>query len=151
MYTFRLALAHLEKYRPRVLYLALGETDDWAHDQRYDRVLQTLERTDAWFKELWTWLQNAPQYRDNTAILITVDHGRGRTASDWGRHGKDIDGAEETWAAFIGPDWPRRGEWEGGPALRTNQFAATLAKAAGVDLRQDIPDAGAPIHELWTR
>lgn len=151
MYTFRLALAHLRSARPRVLYLALGETDDWAHDERYDRVLQTLERTDAWFRELWTWLQSDPQYRDNTAILVTVDHGRGRTPKDWGRHGQDIDGAEETWAAFIGPDWPRRGEWSGGPEIRTSQFAATLAKAAGVDLRQDIPEAGEPIAELWKR
>jgi hypothetical protein len=151
MYTFRLALAHLKAFRPRVLYLALGETDDWAHGERYDRVLQTLQRTDAWFRELWSWLQSDPQYRDNTAILITVDHGRGRTAKDWGRHGKDIDGAQETWAAFIGPDWPRRGEWSGGPEIRANQFAATLAKAAGVDLRADIPEAGAPIEALWTR
>jgi hypothetical protein len=151
MYTFRLALAHLQTHRPRVLYLALGETDDWAHGERYDRVLQTLERTDAWFRELWTWLQSDPQYRDNTAILITVDHGRGRTAVDWGRHGKDIDGAEETWAAFIGPDWPRRGEWSGGPELRANQFAATLAKVMGVDFSQEVPGAGTPIAELWAR
>lgn len=151
MYTFRLALAHLQTHRPRVLYLALGETDDWAHGERYDRVLQTLERTDAWFRELWTWLQSDAQYRDNTAILITVDHGRGRTAKDWGRHGNDIDGAEETWAAFIGPDWPRRGEWADGPALRANQFAATLAKALGVDFSQEVPGAGAPIAELWAR
>jgi hypothetical protein len=149
MYTFRLALAHLQAHRPRVLYLALGETDDWAHGGRYDRVLQTLERTDAWFRELWTWLQRDAQYRDNTAILITVDHGRGRTAKDWGRHGKDVDGAEETWAAFIGPEWPRRGEWPGGPELRASQFAATLAKVAGVDFNQDVPGAAEPIAELW--
>ena len=93
-----------------MLYLALGETDDWAHGERYDRVLQTLERTDAWFKELWTWLQADPQYRDNTAILITVDHGRGRTPQDWGKHGDKVDGAQETWLAAIGPDWPRRGD-----------------------------------------
>lgn len=151
MYTFRLALSHLQTHRPRVLYLALGETDDWAHGGRYDRVLQTLERTDAWFRELWTWLQSDGQYRDNTAILITVDHGRGRSAIDWGRHGKDVDGAEETWAAFIGPDWPRRGEWSEGPELRASQFAATLAKVVGVDFRQEVPGAGAPIAELWTR
>jgi hypothetical protein len=151
MYTVRLALAHLKTFRPRVLYLALGETDDWAHGNRYDRVLQTLERTDAWFRELWAWLQRDAQYRDNTTILITVDHGRGRTAKDWPRHGKDIDGAEETWAAFIGPDWPRRGEWAGGPAIHPSQFASTLAKAAGVDLRRDVPEAAAPIDVLWTR
>ena len=151
MYTFRLALAHMETARPRVLYLALGETDDWAHDERYDRVLQTLERTDAWFKELWTWLQADPQYRDNTAILITVDHGRGRTAKDWGKHGDTVDGAQETWLAAIGPDWPRRGEWTQAPDAFTNQIAATAAKAVGVDLREDIPNAGGPITYLWDR
>jgi len=150
MYTFRLALAHLETARPRVLYLALGETDDWAHDERYDRVLQTLERTDAWFKELWTWLQADPQYRDNTAILVTVDHGRGRTAKDWSKHGDTVDGAQETWLAAIGPDWPRRGEWTEAPDAFTNQIAATAAKAVGVDLREDIPNAGKPIEYLWS-
>ena len=149
MYTFRLALAHLQTARPRALYLALGETDDWAHDERYDRVLQTLERTDAWFQELWVWLQADPQYRDNTAILITVDHGRGRTPKDWGRHGDEVDGAQETWLAAIGPDWPRRGEWSNAPDAFTNQIAATGARALGLDLRADIPKAGAPIDYLW--
>lgn len=149
MYTFRLALSHLQTAHPRVLYLALGETDDWAHNGRYDRVLQTLERTDAWFKELWTWLQSDPQYRDNTAILITVDHGRGRTPADWNTHGEKVDGAQETWLAAIGPDWPRRGEWTEAPDAFTNQIAATGAKALGVDLRQDVPGAGAPIEYLW--
>jgi len=149
MYTFRLALAHLETARPRVLYVALDETDDWAHAERYDRVLQMLEHTDAWFKELWTWLQADPQYRDNTAILITVDHGRGRTAKDWDEHGHKVDGAQETWLAAIGPDWPRRGEWTQAPDAFTNQIAATAAKAVGVDLQEDIPKAGAPIEYLW--
>ena len=151
MYTFRLALAHLATARPRVLYLALGETDDWAHGGRYDRVLQTLGRTDAWFRELWTWVQADPQYRDNTAILITVDHGRGRTPEDWGKHGDTIDGAQETWLAAIGPDWPRRGEWTNAPDAFTNQIAATGARVLGVDLRNDIPNAAAPIEYLWTR
>ena len=149
MYTFRLAMSHLETARPRVLYLALGETDDWAHGERYDRVLQTLERTDAWFKELWTWLQADPQYRDNTAILITVDHGRGRTPQDWGKHGNEVDGAQETWLAAIGPDWPRRGEWTTAPDAFTNQIAATAARTLGVDLREELPNAGAPIEYLW--
>ena len=29
-YTFRFAMDHLARHKPRVLYLALGETDDWA-------------------------------------------------------------------------------------------------------------------------
>jgi len=151
MFTFRLAMSHLRTARPRVLYLALGETDDWAHGERYDRVLQTLALTDGWFKELWAFLQSDPQYRNNTSILITVDHGRGRTAADWGKHGETVDGAQETWLAAIGPDWPRRGEWSEAPDAYANQVAATLARTMGVDLRADIPGAGAPIDYLWSR
>jgi hypothetical protein len=149
MYTFRLAMAHLATERPRVLYLALGETDDWAHNRRYDRTLQSLALTDGYLRELWSWLQADPGYRDNTAILITVDHGRGRTPADWHSHGRDVDGAEVTWLAAIGPDWPRRGEWHGGPDAFASQVAATLARAAGIDLQAHIADAGPPIVELW--
>ena len=45
-YTFRFAMDHLARHRPRVLYLALGETDDWAHNGRYDRVLEAYARSD---------------------------------------------------------------------------------------------------------
>ena len=148
-YTFRLAMAYLKTARPRVLYVAFGETDDWAHDHRYDRVLQTLQRTDGYFRELLTWLQQDPAYRDNTAIIITVDHGRGHGPADWFGHGKDVDGAQETWMAAVGPDWPRRGEWADAPDAFTNQIAATLAKAAGEDYAAASPDAGKPIEYLW--
>ena len=60
-YTFRFAMDHLARHRPRVLYLGLGETDDWAHDGRYDRVLDTYTRSDEYLKQLWTWLQSQPE------------------------------------------------------------------------------------------
>ncbi len=93
VYTFRFAMDHLAAARPRALYLALGETDDWAHDGRYDRVLETYARTDAYLRELWTWLQADPEYRDRTHLLITTDHGRGRTTKDWRNHGAKVEGA----------------------------------------------------------
>jgi len=152
-FTFHFAMAHLASARPRVLYLMLGETDDWAHDRRYDRVLQTLALTDAWLKELWTWLQSQDDYRDKTTILITTDHGRGNTPDDWGSHGAKIEGAQYTWLAAIGPDFPQRGEWRDAPAVHTNQVAATLAAVLGVDADFAKKNAGAgkPIGVLLTR
>ena len=130
-YTFGLAVAHLRSERPRVVYLALGETDDWAHDGRYDRVLEALTRTDRHLEELWKWLQSQNDYRGRTHILITTDHGRGRTPADWRSHGAKIDGAQETWMAFVSADdaATRRvavGCWGGGnhEALHTNQGGA---------------------------
>ena len=108
-FTFRVAMAQLASHRPRVLYLALGETDDWAHDGRYDRVLEAYARSDAYLAQLWTWLQSQPDYKGNTHILITTDHGRGRTAKDWRDHGAKIEGAQHVWMAFASPAMARRG------------------------------------------
>ena len=143
-YTFYLAMAHLRAARPRVLYLAFDETDDWAHNGRYDRVLDALNRTDGYLKELWTWLQSQPEYQ-RTHILITTDHGRGRTNEEWRTHGAKIEGAQETWMAFVSPSMSQRGEWRNHPPLYTNQAAATIASWMGVDWTAGKPGVGKPI------
>jgi hypothetical protein len=145
-YTFGLALGHLESARPRVLYLALGETDDWAHDGRYDRVLETYARTDRYLQQLWTWLQAQDDYRGRTHLLITTDHGRGRAADDWRSHGAKIEGARHVWMAFVTPRLARRGEWSNHPPLSTSQAAATMAGWLGLDWRAQRPAAGQPIQ-----
>jgi hypothetical protein len=145
-YTFGLAMAHLRSARPRVLYLALGETDDWAHDGRYDRVLETYARTDEYLRQLWTWLQSQDDYRGRTHLLITTDHGRGRTPADWRSHGAKIDGAQDVWMAFVSPRLARRGEWAGHAPLSTSQAAATMAGWMGLDWNRRRPGAGKPIE-----
>ena len=144
-YTFRFAMDHLARHRPRVLYLALGETDDWAHDGRYDRVLEAFARTDEYLKHLWTWLQSQAEYRGRTHLLITTDHGRGRTPGDWKSHGKDVAGASETWMAFVSPSMSRRGEWSGHPPIVAAQVAATLVTWMGGDWKTFDPAAAPPV------
>lgn len=144
-FTFRLAMRHLATARPRILYLAFDETDDWAHDGRYDRVLDAYARTDAFLKELWTWLQNDEGYRGRTHVLITTDHGRGHTASDWRDHSAKVEGSQETWMAFASPKMSARGEWSGETALTTSQVAATLSQWLGVDWNALHPRAGRAI------
>jgi hypothetical protein len=143
-YTFYLAMSHFRTARPRVIYLAFDETDDWAHGGRYDRVLDALSRTDGYLKELWTWLQSQPEYQ-RTHILITTDHGRGRTAEDWKGHGAKVEGAQDTWIAFISPAMTARGEWRDHAALHTNQVAATIASWMGVDWTAGRPGVGRAI------
>jgi hypothetical protein len=150
-YTFQLAMIHLRAFRPRVLYVALDETDDWAHDGRYDRVLDSLHTIDDYLRELWTFLQQDARYRDRTALVITVDHGRGVTPADWRTHGSRVAGAEQIWIAFAGPDWPRRGEWRDAQPVYQNQVAATLADALGIDYAKEHPAAGRPITQLRER
>jgi len=145
-FTFDVAMTHLAAARPRLLYLALDETDDWAHDARYERLLDAYARTDQYLKRLWTWLESQPDYRGRTHLLITTDHGRGRTPADWRDHGEKIAGAEDVWIAFVSPSMSRRGEWKNHPGLFTNQIAATVARWLGVDWRAIRPTAGTPIE-----
>ena len=145
-YTFGLAMAHLRAAKPRVLYLALGETDDWAHDGRYDRVLETFSRTDEYLRQLWSWLESQPDYRGRTHILITTDHGRGHTTADWRNHGAKVEGAQEVWMAFVSPAMSRRGEWSNHEPLHTSQAAATMARWMGLDWNALRPQAGRPVQ-----
>jgi hypothetical protein len=146
VFTFRAAMAHLASARPRLLYLAFDETDDWAHSGRYDRLLDAYARTDSYLNELWTWLESQPDYRGRTHLVITTDHGRGRTQADWRNHGEKTAGAEEVWIAFASPAMSRRGEWKNQPRLFTDQVAATLAGWLGIDWQQVRPHAGKPIQ-----
>ena len=145
-FTFRLAKAYLEKARPRVLFLSFNDTDSWAHEGRYDRVLDAYAMSDRWLEELWTWLQAQPDYRGRTHLLITTDHGRGHDADGWRHHGEKYPDAERVWMAFVTPKMVQRGEWRGGPAVSTSQIAATLASWVGVDWNADHPGAGKPIR-----
>ena len=144
-YTFRFAMDYLKRMHPRVLYIAFDETDDWAHEGHYDLVLEMLHRTDGYLKELWDTLQADPHYRGTTTLIVTTDHGRGRTANDWRKHGKDVAGADEIWMAIASPDSARRGEWRDHPLLFQNQIAATIAAALDLDYREQNPQAGEAI------
>jgi hypothetical protein len=144
-YTFRFAMDHLARYRPRVLYLSLGETDDWAHDGRYDRVLESYGRTDQYLQELWQWLQSQPDYAGTTSLLITTDYGRGRTPADWRDHGEKYVGAGDTWMAFVSPGMSKRGEWTSHAPLTNSQVAATLLAWVGLDWRAIDPMMAPPI------
>lgn len=145
VYTARLAMAHLATHKPPVIYLALGETDDWAHDGRYDRVLESFARTDELLRDLWTWLDAQEDYRGRTSVLITTDHGRGRGGDGWRHHGAKYAGAEETWMAFVSPASTLRGEWRQHPPIEASQVAATLLQWMGIDWRAFDPAIAPPV------
>jgi len=146
IYTFRFAMAHLKKHKPRVLYLGLGETDDWAHDGEYELVLEALHQTDDRFRRLWEFLENHSQYRGKTSIVISTDHGRGNDPADWRDHGKDVEGAQYIWLSIVSPDSAKRGEQSNVGTVYQNQIAATLCRFLGVDYSEHNPNAGKPVE-----
>jgi arylsulfatase A-like enzyme len=130
--------------KPRVLFVGYGETDEWAHERRYDLYLQSAHQVDANIAELWNTMQAMPEYRGTTTFIITCDHGRGSTAANWTDHGRRIDGAENVWIAVIGPDTPSLGE-QRRSVVTQGQIAATIAALLGQDFNAAEPRAAPPL------
>jgi hypothetical protein len=142
--TMGYAREHLLRHKPRVFYVGLGETDEWGHGRRYDLYLESAHNADRFVAELWQLMQDLPQYRGKTALLITTDHGRGATRVDWTDHGKDVAGAEFIWIAVLGPDTPTLGVRKNRETTQS-QVAATIAHLLGEDFARGSPRAALPL------
>ena len=142
------ALDYLPQKKPRVVFMGYGETDEWAHEGRYDLYLQAAHHVDAFIRSLWERTQALSQYRGKTTFIITADHGRGSGPSGWKDHGEKTAGAQGIWLAVLGPDTPPLGERAQTETIGQNQIAATLAAVLGEDYRAFSPQAGTPIGEL---
>jgi hypothetical protein len=132
------ALECLRERRPRVLYVMLGETDEWAHENRYDLYLDAAFRSDRFIRRVWETIQRMPAYANTTALVLATDHGRGATNTDWTDHGRKVPAAEATWMAVMGPGTPVLGVRES-VTVSTAQVAATVAALLGEDLRRGVP------------
>ncbi|MGD2127853.1 MAG: hypothetical protein PVJ33_03920 [Lysobacterales bacterium] len=143
--TYRMALDFLHRNHPRVLWLALVNSDDWAHADRYDRYLEYLHLADSLLADLWRTLQSTDEYRGATTLLLTTDHGRGRRGDDWAEHDAAIPGSDDIWLAVVGPDTPKLGEVKEGGVVYQGQVAATLLAFLGLDMTDAAPDALTPV------
>jgi phosphopentomutase len=138
------ARAHLVRHKPRVLYIGLGETDEWGHGRRYDLYLDAAFNSDQYIAELWKTVQQMPEYKDKTSLVLTTDHGRGGTRVDWTDHGKKVAGAEYVWMAVMGPDTPKLGMRENVEATQS-QIVATIARLLGEDFGAVSARAAPPL------
>jgi hypothetical protein len=141
-------LDYLQTHSPRALFVGYGGTDDWAHEGKYDLVLQAAHQDDQRIAELWNTMQAKPEYHDQLTFIITCDHGRGSGPKLWRDHDKNIDGAENIWIAVLGPDTPATGEMTNVSRITQSQIAATIAALLGQDYRAAVPQAAPPLPVL---
>ena len=146
--TMQGALHYLKTRRPRVLYVMLGDTDEWAHERRYDLYLDAAHRGDRFLKTLWETVEAMPGYRGRTAILIATDHGRG-SGNDWTDHGRDVPAAERIWVAVVGPNSVNGQRSTVNGTHTQSQFAATIAGLLGLEtaFREANPKAAPSIFK----
>lgn len=142
VFTHYEALEELKINKPRVLYIAYGETDEWAHEGSYRYYLDSAHKVDAWIKQIWDIVQKDPQYKDKTALVFTTDHGRGDAIkAQWTSHYSKIKGASEIWFAAMGPKIEAKGEMKNDSQIYQEQFAQTIAKIMGYTFTANHPIA----------
>ncbi len=136
--THEYAFEYLKYRKPRFLYIAYDETDEFAHQTKYDKYLQMIHRLDRYIGDIWKWIQSNDMYRNKTTLIVTTDHGRGGYENgQWGSHGQSVANAEFVWAAIIGPDTPHMGEVTHADTIATNQIAATITHVLGYDYKSN--------------
>jgi hypothetical protein len=136
------AMEYLKTRKPKVLYIAYGETDEWAHAGQYRSYLDAGRQVDAWIREIWNYVQSDPQYKNRTTLFITVDHGRGDAEKEkWTSHNNKVADSHEIWFAVMGPDTPVRGELNSEMQLYQQQFAQTIARLMGYTYTASHPIA----------
>ncbi len=165
---FRPALDWIRLNTPRVVFLGLGETDEWAHEGNYEQYLIAAHRVDAYLRELWDFIQSTPNYKDTTSIILLCDHGRGGDAplttppftfptlegveqKQWRDHNSKVSGAQQIWISIWGPDTPALGIRSNVPPVTQSQVAATLAALLGENYPAVEPRAGSPIKDAFNK
>jgi hypothetical protein len=139
--TFLSAKEYIKQHLPKVVFISLGETDESAHSSRYDNYLQEAAQVDKMIADLWYFIQTSPNYKNNTTLLITTDHGRGYKNNQWNKHSFLVKGSGEAWLAVIGPGIEPMGEIKVPQQLYQKQIANSIATLLGVSFKTEHPVA----------
>jgi hypothetical protein len=144
-FTGALAVRYLEAKRPRLLFVGLGEPDEYCHRGDYAGYLASLRESDAVIGSLVDALGRMGARGQRTTLLVTADHGRGR---DYRHHGRDFPESGRVWLAAIGGAVEARGFARSLRPHRLADVAPTVR--ALLELPADAAAAsGAPIEELF--
>lgn len=146
--TYYLAKEYIKKNKPKVFFLSFDETDEFAHEAKYDEYLFAANTADKFIGDLWNYCQTTPEYKEKTTFLILTDHGRGdKIKSQWTSHGQKVADCYQIWMAAIGPDTKALGEVKTEGQLFQNQVAKTAAKILGYNFENEKP-IGAAIEQM---
>ena len=136
--TFGLAKAYLQAQQPKVLHIDFADTDNYGHSGKYDSYLDAAHFVDAMIANLWETIENHPQYKGRTSLLVYPDHGRG-VGEKWTGHGTGTLRSDETWLVALGPGIPVIGEVTSTGQIYQDQIAQTVAKLLGFTFKANHP------------
>jgi len=151
-YTWELAMQYLQRFRPRILYVGLGDPDEWGHLGNYGAYAAAVQELDARLEELFEALTTMGPYGAGASVLVTTDHGRG-AGDEWRHHGPGIAGSEHGWL-FASTPFTRttpaqaaKGQYDHGSVRPTME--ALLGLTPCEDCQRPIAELIAPGPADW--
>jgi hypothetical protein len=135
-HTAAIALEVLDVLRPKFLFIGLGDTDEYAHQDRYWDYIAALREADRTVGQVHRWLNRSRTLGKRTLLVVTTDHGRAVTF----RHHGNAKEAKRIWMLLSGTPVTHWGR----PQMRDGRLA-DLAQTlrAELGLKSDPhPDAG---------
>ena len=127
--TAQLALEHLEAQRPDVLYISLGEPDEYGHRNDYAGYLRALAYADGVVGRIFEALDRMGPRGARTHVFVTADHGRSR---DFKGHGGWAPESARVWLFAAGPSITARGRVVSTRERHLADIAPTLRSIAGL-------------------
>lgn len=140
--TSALAIDYMLRYRPRLLWISLGDTDEWAHRGDYRGYLAALRSADDVIGEIAAHLDDLGQYGDNTTLMVTTDHGRD---ADFASHGGPA--SAKVWLFARGRGVPASGATATRTEHRLRDVAPTIRSWMGLPVVA-CASCGEPMEEL---
>lgn len=154
--TAALALRYLETERPDVLYVSLGEPDEYGHHDDYGGYLRALAFADAFVGNVEDVLARMGPRGAATHLFVTADHGR---AHDFKGHGGWAPESARVWLIASGPSIAARGRVTSTAPRHLADVTPTMRTVLGLTPARE-PDRshdrdrgwpGEPIDELFAR
>ncbi|MCB9655321.1 MAG: hypothetical protein H6729_14475 [Deltaproteobacteria bacterium] len=104
-FTAALALHYLREVAPRLLVVGLGDTDEYAHRDNYEKYIASIRRFDAFIGDLFRSLERMRERRGGGAggeasVFVLTDHGRN---TGFAHHGFGDPASSRVWFLAYGP------------------------------------------------
>ncbi|MBC5992626.1 sulfatase-like hydrolase/transferase [Pontibacter cellulosilyticus] len=138
----------LSQHKPNLMLINLMEPDGYAHAGNSAFYLRGIARSDRYVKQLWDYLRKDRNYKKNTALIITNDHGRHLDGIDggWMEHGDNCAGCQRISLLAVGPDFKKG--YTISEKYTLEDIPATIAPLIGVKM---VKAEGEVIRDMFTR
>lgn len=142
---------------PRVTWIALGDTDNRAHEGDYQAYLSAASDADNFLRELWQAIGADPRTSGRATLIVTSDHGRGASTRErWRGHGSGRwrsivvpglrrEGSDAIFIAVRGPGVVSTGAYTMENCATAGQVAATMLSSLGLLDAEGQPDMAPPL------